>query len=54
MYRWRALAEMAIAAYYVGALDEGRRAAERLVSEGAFPEAERPRILANLGFYPAP
>ncbi len=53
VYRWRALDEVAIAAYYVGALDEGRLAAERLVAEGAFPETERARIVANLGFYPA-
>ncbi len=53
VYRWRALDELAIAAYYVGAFDEGRQAAERLVAENAFPEGERARIIANLGFYPA-
>ncbi|MCK7495396.1 MAG: glycosyltransferase [Comamonadaceae bacterium] len=40
-YAWRALDELAIAAWYVGARDEGRRAAQRLIAECRFPAAER-------------
>jgi glycosyltransferase involved in cell wall biosynthesis len=50
-YAWRALDELAIAAWYAGAHDEGRRAAERLLAEGRFPASERPRIERNLGYY---
>lgn len=50
-YAWRALDELAIAAWYAGAYDEGRRAAERLLAEARFPAAERPRIERNLGYY---
>jgi len=34
-----------------GARDEGRVAAQRLVAEGRFPEAERARIVKNLTYY---
>jgi hypothetical protein len=53
-YAWRALDELAIAAWYVGARDEGRRAAQRLIAECRFPAAERARIEANLATYDAP
>ena len=42
VYAWRALDELAIAAWHAGARDEGRAAAERLVAEARFP-AERAR-----------
>jgi len=50
-YAWRALDELAIAAWYVGARDEGRQAAQRLLSECRFPNAERARMEANLATY---
>ena len=50
-YTWRALDELAVAAWHAGARDEGRRAAERLVAERRFPEAERERIERNLAWY---
>ena len=37
VYAWRALDELAIAAWHAGARDEGRVAAQRLVAEGRFP-----------------
>jgi len=51
VYAWRALDELAIAAWHGGARDEGRAAAERLVAERRFPEAERARIEANRAWY---
>lgn len=50
VYRWRALDELAIAAYYVGKRAESRALNERLLAEGHVPESDRPRILANLEF----
>jgi hypothetical protein len=54
VYAWRALDEVAIAAWYVGAHDEGRSAAERLASERRYPEAEHARITQNLAWYRKP
>jgi hypothetical protein len=51
VYTWCALDELAIAAWYAGARDEGRRAIERLVAESRFPPSERDRIEKNLAFY---
>lgn len=51
IYSWSALDELSIAAWHVGARDEGRRAAERLVAEGRFPASERERIAKNLAWY---
>jgi glycosyltransferase involved in cell wall biosynthesis len=51
VYAWRALDEVAIAAWYAGFKDEGRAAAQRLLRENAFPPSERARIEANLKFY---
>lgn len=51
VYAWRALDELSIAAWYVGARDDGKRAAERLVTENRFPPSERARIEKNLHFY---
>ena len=53
-YAWRALDELAIAAWYVGARDEGRHAAQRLLSECRFPNTERARMEANLATYDPP
>jgi hypothetical protein len=53
-YAWRALDELAIAAWYVGARDEGQQAAQRLLSQCRFPPSERARIEANLATYDAP
>ena len=50
-YTWRPWDEIAIAAWYVGAYDEGRRAAERLLAERKFPPSEQARIEANYSFY---
>ncbi len=50
-YAWRALDELAIAAWYVGARDEGRAAAQRLLAEQRFPPSERERLERNLAFY---
>src|SRR5260370_21502412 len=51
VYRWRSLDELGAAAWWVGALSEGRQAIERLIAEGNVPESERPRVDANLRFY---
>lgn len=51
VYGWRALDELAIAAWYAGYKDEGRAAAQRLLQENRFPPSERARIEANLAFY---
>lgn len=53
-YAWRALDELAIAAWYVGARDEGRQAAQRLLAECRFPNTERARMEANLATYDLP
>ena len=50
-YAWRPWDEIAIAAWYVGAHAEGRRAAERLLAEQRFPPSERARIDANYAYY---
>ncbi|MEP7276814.1 MAG: glycosyltransferase [Betaproteobacteria bacterium] len=51
VYAWRALDEVAIAAWHAGARDEGRAAAQRLVAEAHFPASERDRIEKNLAWY---
>jgi len=51
VYRWRALDELSIAAFYAGRVSEGRAAMLRLLAEAQFPEAERARILENAAFY---
>jgi len=50
VYKWRALDELAIAAYWLNKRDEARQINERLLSEGHVPESERPRIQKNLAF----
>lgn len=54
VYVWRALDEWSIAAWYVGRHADGRAALQRLWQEQMFPEYERARIQANLGFYDLP
>lgn len=51
VYAWSAIDEVATAAWYAGARDEGRRAAERLLAENRFPVSERARIEGNLACY---
>jgi len=51
VYAWKADDELSIAAWYAGARDEGRRAAERLVAARRFPASERERIEKNLQWY---
>lgn len=54
VYEWRLLDEVGTAAYYVDALEDGRRAIERLLAQRCAPASERARIEANLAFYRAP
>jgi tetratricopeptide (TPR) repeat protein len=51
VYAWRALDELAIAAWYTGAREEGRSAAKRLLEENCFPASERERIEKNAAYY---
>jgi glycosyltransferase involved in cell wall biosynthesis len=51
VYRWRALDELAVSAFYAGRFDEGRGAILRLIHEDCIPAPERQRILNNLQFY---
>lgn len=51
VYRWRALDELTVCAYYIGAQEQGRAALIRLLADGAFPESERARIEANRPYY---
>jgi hypothetical protein len=51
VYQWRSLDEFGVAAYWAGALAEGKAAIERLLAEGHLPAAERPRVEANLRHY---
>ena len=44
--------ELGAAAYYVGAFGEGRAAIERALASGGVPAGQRPRLEANLAFYP--
>lgn len=51
VYAWRALDELAVSAYYVGALGQGRTALQRLIAEQRFPETERARIVGNQQYF---
>jgi glycosyltransferase involved in cell wall biosynthesis len=51
VYSWRALDELSVAAYYVGAHEDGRLALERLLSEERVPTSERERLLKNRRFF---
>jgi FkbM family methyltransferase len=50
VYRWRALDELSIAAYWVGEYEESQKATRELLQRDAFPAGERPRIEKNLRF----
>ncbi|MFD4247169.1 glycosyltransferase [Streptomyces sp. NPDC058525] len=49
-YEWRALDELAVAAYWVGEYEESARCAERLLAGGKLPAGERERVARNLEF----
>lgn len=49
-YDWRALDELAVAAYWVGEYEESARCAERLLAGGKLPPGERDRVIRNLDF----
>lgn len=51
VFRWQALDELSIAAYYAGAMEEGRRAMETLLGACLYPSGEAARIAANAAFY---
>ncbi|WP_427308043.1 tetratricopeptide repeat-containing glycosyltransferase [Cupriavidus sp. H39] len=51
VYAWRALDELAVSAYYVNAVEQGRQALVRLTSEGRVPAHERARIEGNLRYF---
>lgn len=51
VYAWRALDELVVSAYYVGAIEQGRRALVRLMEEARFPEHERARIAGNRQYF---
>jgi FkbM family methyltransferase len=50
VYRWRALDELSIAAYWAGEYEESRSIAQQLLRGDAVPAGERPRIEKNLRF----
>jgi len=49
-YEWRALDELAVAAYWVGAYEESIDCCERLLDGGKLPAEERGRVAENLEF----
>jgi glycosyltransferase involved in cell wall biosynthesis len=51
VYLWRAQFELSIAAYYVGAIDEGRAACQALLTNPELPAHERQLVHDNLRFY---
>ena len=51
VYRWRALDELAVSAYYTPHQAQGREALRQLLAEQQFPAYERQRIEANRQFY---
>jgi tetratricopeptide (TPR) repeat protein len=53
VYRWRALDELAVSAFYAGKFDEGRGAMLRLLHNDRIPPTDRQRIVNNLQFYDA-
>lgn len=50
-YRWRALDELAISAFYTGDTEAGRAASAQLLADASYPESEAGRILSNAAFY---
>lgn len=51
-YRWRALDELALAAFYTQRYEEAATGWRTLLASAALPESERPRILANTAYLP--
>ena len=51
VYRWRALDELAVNAFYTPHKDAGRDALQRLLAAQQFPDSERVRIEGNQPFY---
>lgn len=49
-YDWRALDELAVAAYWVGEYEESARCAERLLAGGKLPAGQHERVTRNLDF----
>ncbi|MGR4884584.1 glycosyltransferase [Streptomyces sp. LARHCF249] len=49
-YDWRALDELAVAAYWVGEYEESAQCAQRLLEGGKLPAAEHERVARNLEF----
>ncbi|MEV7414356.1 glycosyltransferase [Streptomyces sp. NPDC089919] len=49
-HSWRALDELAVAAYWTGAYAESAECCERLLAEGKLPAEHRERVTANLDF----
>jgi tetratricopeptide (TPR) repeat protein len=49
-YQWRAADEFAVCSYWTGHYDDTRRVCEQLLASPHLPDAERPRIAANLRF----
>ena len=50
-YRWRALDELSITAFYTGDTEAGRTASRQLLADAAFPAREAERIRKNAAFY---
>lgn len=50
-YLWRIYDEVGTTAYYAGKMEEGRKACERLLTEGHLPAEHIPRVESNLRFY---
>lgn len=50
-YDWGILDEVGTTAYYAGDYETGKRACERLLSEGKLPEYHKPRVENNLKIY---
>ncbi|KDP89134.1 glycosyl transferase [Cupriavidus sp. SK-3] len=51
VYAWRALDELSVSAYHVGAIEQGRQALARLVAEARFPAHHQARIEGNRQFF---
>lgn len=51
VYLWRALDELTVSSFYVGALQQGRQALQKLIQENRFPDNEKQRILGNRVHY---
>lgn len=49
-YDWRALDELAVAAYWIGEYEESQRCGERLLEGGKLPRDHYDRVARNLEF----